>query len=313
VATDSGAEQTRLRSTHSSGLTNQQQIIRPGTDKMRSRNTIMFALLTGIMTGLLLSPSFWTSANAHQDPLDRLKIIEKRVDNLESSRSQFESNIRASTDARVSSVLEVTKSLIKTASDNTAVRLTTFDTQLTNLHDQVQQIDTNVRGRLSTLETTTVPPIGAVVAFGVDRHNVPSGWLICDGHEEPKAEYPLLAQMLGVPSDATSFHVPDLKGRFLRGLDETGRIDPDGADRTVRSLQADSYKQHRHSIIDNEFGGQAMWADGRIVQSTTAGFHNAITGSHGDVNATTGDATGEGIGVETRPKNIAVYFMIRGK
>jgi len=59
-------------------------------------------------------------------------------------------------------------------------------------------------------------PIGTVTAFYGTTVSDQS-WLICDGATYTRADYIELANFLGVISTATTFQVPDLRGKFLRG------------------------------------------------------------------------------------------------
>ena len=104
-------------------------------------------------------------------------------------------------------------------------------------------------------------PAGTIVAFG--GSTVPDGWLLCDGSEVSRTVYPNLYNAItanwGAGNGTTTFHLPDLRGRFLRGTDHGAGIDPDAASRTaqstlgnsgdnVGSVQDDAYKNHDHSV-----------------------------------------------------------------
>jgi hypothetical protein len=125
--------------------------------------------------------------------------------------------------------------------------------------------------------------VGTIVAYM--GKSAPKGWLICDGkavsdsHEELKA-------IIGE-------NTPDLRGRFLRGLDLTGAIDPDGKTRALGSVQEDELKSHAHSLTraNGGDGGHPGHGDG---------LYQGIQGG-----------TGAAGGSETRPKNVAVNFIIK--
>jgi hypothetical protein len=86
-----------------------------------------------------------------------------------------------------------------------------------------------------------VPP-GTINAFAGAADRVPDGWLLCDGAAFDRRMYADLFSAIGATwgrgNNSTTFNVPDLRGRFLRGLDQSpnaGRAnrDPD-ATTTVR-------------------------------------------------------------------------------
>jgi len=71
------------------------------------------------------------------------------------------------------------------------------------------------------------PMIGAIMAFSVSNTaNIPASWLICDGREVKKTDYPLLYSAIrdnwGAAVDPARFKLPDLRNYFLRGLDNFG-------------------------------------------------------------------------------------------
>jgi microcystin-dependent protein len=151
-------------------------------------------------------------------------------------------------------------------------------------------------------------PVGTIMAYGGDTRmgNVVAalksqGWLPCDGAVYSAQEYPELSKVIG--NSFGSLRVPDLRGRFLRGVNQgTGR-DPDAGSRrsenggstgdNVGSVQDDEFRSHTHQyqLFPGDRGGIASG------QYWTA------------ANAQTGPAGGS----ETRPKNVYVNWIIRAK
>ncbi len=140
-------------------------------------------------------------------------------------------------------------------------------------------------------------PPGSIIAFG--GTNVPAGWMLCDGRPLQSTVYPLLFDAIrtawGDASDDvdpnTDFRAPDLRGLFLRGVDDspvmgTAQRDPDRSESNrvqihsgaavgprVGSFQEDALKIHRHSIVSVQptalvRGGPAWgglrWRSGRV-------------------------------------------------
>jgi hypothetical protein len=87
------------------------------------------------------------------------------------------------------------------------------------------------------------------------------------------------------------------RGRFVRGLDKGGKIDPDGK-RQFDVVQEDEFREHAHTY--HEFRHQV---------GTGAGpFRDGLTANAGNRPAI--KTTPEG-GKETRPKNVALLYCIR--
>jgi len=148
---------------------------------------------------------------------------------------------------------------------------------------------------------------GTIHAFG--GGTPPAGYLLCDGSSVSRATYPLLYLAIGNAygtADGLHFNIPDLRGRFARGVDPTGINDPDASSRSasntggnignlVGSLQADQFANHQHSLqIWNDSG-----VNGGGVMDRQQNSSNGTTNTNGAG------------GNETRPKNVYVNFMIK--
>jgi len=174
----------------------------------------------------------------------------------------------------------------------------------------------------------TVDPIGTVVAFAgsiTDQTRLPTGWLPCDGRPVSKAELPLLYAAIGTTygsgtdasgNHAGDFNVPDYRGYFLRGLERgtathplpSERRDPDrsNAGQDVGSPQGDELRSHVHDVT---------MTPGTLIGHDTGSGHPGLgTGNQFiGVGNMTFKTIGPNGGVETRPKNIAVHYLIRVK
>jgi microcystin-dependent protein len=135
--------------------------------------------------------------------------------------------------------------------------------------------------------------IGVVVSYaGV---NPPTGWLICNGQPVSRTGYAQLFAILGTfwgtGDGSTTFNLPDFRGEFLRGLDNGRGID---IGRQFGSFQADEFRSHTHGYSKIDIIG-----NGERDNNTQAGETYIPTQT---------DAAG---GVETRPRNIALNFIIK--
>lgn len=150
-------------------------------------------------------------------------------------------------------------------------------------------------------------PEGTISAFAGTA--APTGYLLCDGAAVSRATYADLFAVIGTNYGAgdgtTTFNVPDLRGRFLRGVDGAAGNDPDSSSRTamnsggntgnnVGSVQDDMYKSHSHGLVGS---GTLMHGAGGVGGMDP--YYSPVTNT---MNAG---------GNETRPKNAYVNFIIK--
>ena len=166
-------------------------------------------------------------------------------------------------------------------------------------------------------------PAGAIQGFM--RTTAPSGWLVCDGSAVSRTTYAtlfgIIDEWFGNGDGVTTFNLPDLRGYFLRGWDNTAGNDPDAASRTDRgdgtggdvigSQQADEVKDHDHGGSTSTDGAHThaggFSASGNDYLEGTPGGSTANTGSSGSHSHT---ISGNG-GSESRPININVLYCIK--
>jgi hypothetical protein len=97
--------------------------------------------------------------------------------------------------------------------------------------------------------------------------------------------------------------VPEARGRFLRGIDTSGStaIDPDGR-RQPGAIQNDLIGKHTHAYYSGFHNGQSNSGTGYDPNKKDAVLTRTDEGNL---------ITGEPLGSETRPKNVAVLFCTR--
>ena len=154
-----------------------------------------------------------------------------------------------------------------------------------------------VNGNWTILQTSTYQvPIGTIQLYA--GYTPPTGWVECDG-----AVYPVSGneELAGVLLDLYGgvlgvwFRLPDLRGQFVRGWSNTHSVD---AGRVLGSSQSDTIGSHSHEFLARGMTGYAgdSGAGGGMTTKDTLNITLA-TQFAGDV--------------ETRPKNIAIMYIIK--
>ncbi|MEM7370880.1 MAG: phage tail protein [Bacteroidota bacterium] len=156
-------------------------------------------------------------------------------------------------------------------------------------------------------------PVGSIVAYG--GTTIPVGWLLCDGGEVSRTDttaalFAALGVAWGAGDFANTFHLPDLRARFIRGVDgEANRVTDDSTrvsdfiggniGDAVGSYQEGEIQNHTHerqlaTNWPNDTGPE--WRTRRITDGNIINRDPSI------------GYTG---GAETRPINANVYFIIK--
>ncbi|KAB2928984.1 MAG: tail fiber protein [Leptonema illini] len=133
-------------------------------------------------------------------------------------------------------------------------------------------------------------PEGAVMAFYLA--DCPEGWAVADG------------------TNGT----PDLRGRFIRGMDDVGvgaaGVDPDSATRALGDEQLDAFQSHLHWRNSSHHPEAYLHMSGGTLTyvvgpwSTVLATHTGEPSTHG----TNGDPR---TSTETRPRNVALIYCMR--
>jgi hypothetical protein len=123
---------------------------------------------------------------------------------------------------------------------------------------------------------------GQIVLWGTSTP--PAGWLEMNG--QSTAGYPNLTALFGT-------NLPDLRGEFVRGWsnDRTTVDYP----RQILSAQTQDIQPHTHSYT--------------VTGSVTSGSQGGATG--GLIPSSSGSTTGSAGTTETRPRNVALMFIIK--
>ena len=190
--------------------------------------------------------------------------------------------------------------------------LSTTNTTFTNADQIVNKgyVDTQITN-ISFPTMPTSLPIGSIVMWAIST--IPSDWLVCNGQSVNQSLYPDLYTLMT--------DVPDLRGCFVRGLDSGKGYD---SGRQLGSYQADTFKSHTHSMSsegshdhmtalavgdDGSFGHTSALYPEAISGNPNFTSSVAITDVKGDHTHTI-NSTGS---TETRPKNVALIYIIKAK
>jgi hypothetical protein len=187
-----------------------------------------------------------------------------------------------------------------------------------------------LQAQIADLRKRTVPA-GTVAAFA--GPDVPAGWLLCNGGEVARAEYPELFAAIGTVhgsgNGASTFRLPDYRGLFLRGVDLQAGRDPDAATRTAAlnggnvgdavgsiepaatALPTTAFRTsiegaHSHKLVGGLYKGSGD-SIGSFPGGTPFQLQQSVTdsqGAHSHALVSGGDK-------ETRPANASVNYIIK--
>jgi microcystin-dependent protein len=176
---------------------------------------------------------------------------------------------------------------------------------------------TEVMKQLKALQARVEVPVGTIMPYGgggdpTNRAELAKhGWLFCDGALLSQSLDSGLYNAIGTAFGGTkdSFNLPDLRGRFVRGVDDSTGRDPDASARTasnsggnrddnVGSVQNDTFKSHTHKYVS-----PVQWSNNSGNQMEYGGDIRAK--QEWETESTGGD--------ETRPKNVYVNWIIKAR
>jgi phage-related tail fiber protein len=153
-----------------------------------------------------------------------------------------------------------------------------------------------------TASISTAVPSGTII--NVAMNTAPSGYLKANGAAVSRSTYAALftaiGSTFGVGDGSTTFNVPDLRGEFVRGWDDSRGID---GSRVFGSAQAGELEAHLHDVPTRGYSGNAS-SYGHTVTSTISAGGTQTDTSGTEETANTG-------GTETRPRNIALLACIK--
>lgn len=195
-------------------------------------------------------------------------------------------------------------------------------------------------------QNASANPPGTILAFAGTA--IPVGYLLANGASLSRTTYAQLFGVIGTTygnADASTFNIPDLRGEFLRGLDNGRGIDSgrnlgtfqnwqlanhthtfvgDAIPAHTHTATASTDPGHTHPIIraqNNNVGNGSPYyttangSNGYGANTEAAGSHaHTISVAAAGAGTPTGTITvagGTTNSSESRPRNIAVQFLIK--
>jgi microcystin-dependent protein len=191
-------------------------------------------------------------------------------------------------------------------------------------------------------------PVGIIVPFAGKKEKIPQGWLLCNGDPVSKDKYPQLFEAIGANwgGDANpNFYLPDLRGKFLRGVSydssfdsdkkirlaarpDLGTINTGNSGNEVGSLQLDAIQIHKHNDlghthsastnaatknqerVDNDDDQRAVVC-GDEFQSAYVSIDSSNANISDPVSSSTAGISAIRLADETRPVNAYVNYIIK--
>jgi hypothetical protein len=201
-----------------------------------------------------------------------------------------------------------------------------------NIFIIVEGVEINLQEYLAAHQAD-LTPAGSIQSFA--GKDAPEGWLICDGSlidKNSNSEYTALVDLLRDAAEGVSNHpyivntsdtqarLPDFRGRFLRGVDDSEGNDPDAEERTneagtivgdhVGTIQDDAFQGHWHMF---HFQPESDDEGGPIAfdQISDAPNPNAKRSDRVQDPIWDGKNGTPRTSSETRPENVSVNFIIK--
>jgi microcystin-dependent protein len=147
---------------------------------------------------------------------------------------------------------------------------------------------------------------GAIVMFATG--SAPTGWLSANGAAVSRTTYAALFAVIGTyygaGNGSTTFNVPDLRGEFLRSLDEGRGIDPG---RTLGSVQGDAIRNMTGTFSTGALAANFTGVFAAGANVGRIGGSPDLTGQRVSFNASLQVPTA----AENRPRNVALNTCIK--
>lgn len=165
---------------------------------------------------------------------------------------------------------------------------------------------------------------GEVTMFAGLRQEIPSDWLVCDGASYDPAEWPALFESVGYSwgRSGDNFRVPDMRGMFARGVDESSGNDVSSGARYAKysggnsgdhvgSYQNDAFQCHTHPVGAGTPENVTVLTTAPAAGQKEVGVRNTLVAANLSTGAEqAGECDVPRTSKESRPKNAAFFYII---
>jgi len=255
-------------------------------------------------TPALNSPPGSESPSSIDDYLRTLSAFIKQINDLAETKADDSAVVKLTGAQTVAGVKTFSSPIV---ADLTGTAATVVDSAITTAKI--------VDGAVTTpkLADGVATPAGQVALYA--RSTAPTGWLKANGAAISRTTYAALFTAIGTTFGAgdgsTTFNLPDLRGEFIRGLDDGRGVD---AGRALGSPQSGQVGQHDLKIRTTNYGG-----------ATSVSYLSSKTALAGGIPINAADSwrseptIGTALehqntqlsGLETRPRNVALLACIK--
>ena len=182
-------------------------------------------------------------------------------------------------------------------------------------------LQTDGSGNLS-FEIVAGVPTGSVFCMAVI--SIPSGYLECNGAAVSRSTYSALFAVIGTAygngNGSSTFNLPDLRGEFIRGVDRGRGVD---SGRNIATSQGSQNSSHNHSanststVTDPGHKHNLNFNMGSIISSGGAfglkdsGNADRMFTATTGISVSTSTSIGNQGGNESRPRNVAMMYIIK--
>lgn len=150
---------------------------------------------------------------------------------------------------------------------------------------------------------------GTIGYFGMS--SAPTGWLKCNGAAISRTTYSdlfaAISTTFGSGDGSTTFDLPDLRGEFIRALDDGAGID---TGRTLASTQSYALENFTGVFNSGQYYSYA-YATGVFAASGNNAHRTYASGTNAGLQLTIDASRQVNTSTETRPRNVALLACIK--